>query len=84
MAIYDPFDQGYMHDWRLEEAVKEGVRRALRGRDLGTSGNEDVLRALRALAFQMEMAQEDAELEKSLRMLARDREWERQRYFDEW
>lgn len=72
MAIYDPFDQGYMHDWRLEEAVKEGVRRALRGRDLGTSGNEEVLRALRTLAFQMEMAQEDAETREALRRLAQN------------
>lgn len=29
MGVYDPFNQGYMHDWRLEEAVREGVRRAL-------------------------------------------------------
>jgi len=29
MSVYDPFDQGYMHDWRLEEAVRLGVRRAL-------------------------------------------------------
>jgi hypothetical protein len=30
MAVYDPLNQGYMHDWRLDEAVRVGVRRATR------------------------------------------------------
>jgi len=30
MAIHDPLNQGYMHDWRLDEAVRVGVKRATR------------------------------------------------------
>jgi|YNPBryulayer2012_1023412.scaffolds.fasta_scaffold24483_2 hypothetical protein len=29
MSVYDPFNQGYAHDWRLEEAVRAGVERAM-------------------------------------------------------
>ena len=71
VAVYDPFGQGYMHDWRLEEAVKEGVRRALRG--LGRASSEEreaLLQEIRALAFQLELAREDAEFYSALRRLA--------------
>ncbi len=80
MAIYDPFGQGYMHDWRLEEVVKEGARRALRGREPGPSGNEAVLRALKALAFRMEMVREDAEVREALQRMARNPG----RYYEGW
>ncbi|MCS7242052.1 hypothetical protein [Candidatus Caldatribacterium sp.] len=38
MTSYDPFRQGYLHDWRLEEAVREGVRRALAAGPRPTEG----------------------------------------------
>ena len=71
MAVYDPFGQGYMHDWRLEEAVKEGVRRAFSQRN-SSLDEEKLHRALRALAMQAEMNREDAEFLQSLRALYRE------------
>lgn len=64
MAGYDPFDQGHMHDWRLEEAVKEGVRWTLRKRGLEASSETgaELLQAIRALIREMEFAREDAEI----------------------
>lgn len=71
VSVYDPFGQGYMHDWRLEEAVKEGVRRALRGLDKASpEEREALLQEIRALAFQLESAREDAEVYNALRRLA--------------
>ncbi len=81
MAGYDPFDQGYMHDWRLEEAVKEGVRRALQERGLGASSGmgPEILQAIRVLIREMELAREDAEVREALRWMARNP----RRYYDE-
>lgn len=71
MAVYDPFGQGYMHDWRLEEAVKEGVRRAFSQRN-SSLDEEKLHRALRALTMQAEMNREDAEFLQGLRALYRE------------
>lgn len=80
VASYDPFGQGYMHDWRLEEAVKEGVRRVLRERGRESlETNAELLQAIRALVHEMEMAREDAEVREALRWIARNP----RRYYDE-
>lgn len=80
MTGYDPFNQGYMHDWRLEEAVKEGVRRVLRERGCESSGtNVELLQAIRALVHEMEVAREDAEVREALWWMARNP----RRYYDE-
>jgi len=71
VAVYDPFGQGYMPDWRLEEAMKEGVRRAFSQRS-SSFDEEKLHRALRALAMQAEMDREDAEFLQGLRALYRE------------
>lgn len=83
MAIYDPFRQGYMHDWRLEEPVKEGVHQAFSGSQ-SSFDDERLLRVLQALAFQAEMAREEAEFAQSLRMLLQERLEEEKDLFGWW